>query len=102
MIRHNSRRAAFCTLLPRKGGKWIARCSLNAPNLTLGSLDKDLKKNADGTVDLYFGPKPPAGQESNWIYTQAGKKWFPWFRVYGPEKAIFDKSFRLPDIEKVK
>jgi hypothetical protein len=75
---------------------------LNAPNLTLGSLDKDLKKNADGTVDLYFGPKPPAGQESNWIYTQAGKKWFPWFRVYGPEKAIFDKSFRLPDIEKVK
>jgi hypothetical protein len=33
---------------------------LNAPNLTLGSLDKDLKKNADGTVDLYFGPKPPA------------------------------------------
>jgi hypothetical protein len=75
---------------------------LHAPNLTLGSLDKGLKKNADGTVDIYFGPKPLAGQESNWLYTQAGKKWFPWFRVYGPEKAIFDKSFRLPDIEKVK
>ena len=75
---------------------------LNAPNLTLGSLDKGLSKNADGSVDLYFGPKPPAGPESNWLYTQAGQKWFPWFRLYGPEKAVFDKSFKLPDIERVK
>ena len=75
---------------------------LNAPNLTLGSLDKTLSKNADGSVDLYFGPKPPAGHESNWLYTQAGQKWFPWFRLYGPEKAVFDKSWTLPDIERVK
>jgi hypothetical protein len=74
---------------------------LNSTRLTLGSLDKDLKKNTDGTVDIYFGPKPPAGQESNWLYTQSDQKWFTWFRVYGPEKAIMDKSWRLPDIEKV-
>jgi Protein of unknown function (DUF1214) len=73
----------------------------NAPNLTLGSLDKGLTKNADGSVDIYFGPKPPAGKESNWLYTQAGQKWFPWFRVYGPEKAILDRSWKLPDIERV-
>jgi len=47
-------------------------------------------------------PEAAMGQDSNWIYTQAGKKWFPWFRVYGPEKAIFDKSFKLPDIERAK
>ena len=75
---------------------------LNAPNLTLGSLDKALRRNADGTVDIYFGPKPPSGQESNWLYTAAGQKWFPWFRLYGPEKAVFDKSFKLPDIELLK
>jgi hypothetical protein len=74
---------------------------LNATRLTLGSLEKELRKNADGTVDIYFGPKPPAGQEPNWLYTQPGQKWFPWFRVYGPEKAIFDKSFKLPDIEMI-
>ena len=74
---------------------------LNATRLTLGSLDKELRKNADGTVDIYFGPKQPAGQESNWLYTQPGQKWFPWFRVYGPEKAIFDKSWKLPDIEMI-
>jgi len=74
---------------------------LNSTRLTLGSLDKALRKNADGSVDVYIGPKPPAGRESNWLYTPAGQKWFPWFRVYGPEKAIFDKSWKLPDIERI-
>jgi hypothetical protein len=27
--------------------------------------------------------------------------WFLWFRFYGPEKALFDKAWRLPDIEQV-
>ena len=74
---------------------------LNSTRLTLGSLDKDLKKNADGSVDIYIGPKAPAGQESNWLFTPDGQKWFPWFRLYGPEKAVFDKSFKMPDIERV-
>jgi len=74
---------------------------LHSTHLTLGSLDRELQKNADGSVDIYIGPKAPAGHESNWLYTQPGQKWFPWFRVYGPEKAIFDKSWKLPDIEKV-
>jgi hypothetical protein len=74
---------------------------LNATRLTLGSLDKELRKNADGSVDIYFGPAPPAGRESNWLYTKPGEKWFTWFRVFGPEKAVFDKSWKLPDIEMV-
>ncbi len=28
-----------------------------------------LVANADGSVDLYFGPKAPAGKEKNWIQT---------------------------------
>ena len=75
---------------------------LNSNNLTLSSLDNGLKKNADGSVDIYIGPKPPLGKESNWLYTPVGEKWFPWFRVYGPEKAIMDKSWKLADIEMVK
>lgn len=42
-----------------------------------------MKKNADGSVDLYFAPKPPAGQEANWIPTVAGKACFPFLRFYG-------------------
>jgi hypothetical protein len=74
---------------------------LNAPNLTLGSLSKELKTNTDGSVDLYFGSKPPGNQESNWIYTQPGQKWFPWFRFYGPEKPLLNKQWKMPNIEKL-
>ena len=30
---------------------------------TLNSLNKEMRKNADGSVDIYFGPKAPAGHE---------------------------------------
>ena len=75
---------------------------LNSTHLTVSSPDKELLKNPDGSLDIYIGPKPPKGKESNWLYTQPDQKWFPWFRLYGPEKAVFDKSFELPDIERVK
>ncbi len=74
---------------------------LNAKHLTISSLDKDLQKNSDGSVDIYIGPTAPAGHEANWLDTPAGQPWFTWFRLYGPEKAAMDKSWKLPDIEKL-
>lgn len=61
-----------------------------------------LQTKADGSVDLFFGPKAPAGMESNWIQTLPGRAWFAYFRWYGPTEAYYDKSWRLPDIEQVK
>ena len=58
-------------------------------------------KNADGSWDIYFGPKAPAGKEGNWIQTMPGKAWFPYFRLYSPKKAFLDRTWVLPDIEKV-
>jgi hypothetical protein len=72
----------------------------NMARPTLDSLDKGMRKNADGSVDLYMGPKAPAGQQGNWIYTPPGTGWFAWFRFYGPEKTLFDKTWKMPDIEK--
>jgi hypothetical protein len=60
----------------------------------------DLIKNADGSMDLYFGPNPPKGAERNWIPTLPGRGWFAYFRFYAPTEAYFDRSWRLPDIEK--
>ena len=60
------------------------------------------KANADGSVDIYFGPQMPKGQEKNWIQTVAGKGWFPIFRFYGPLDPFFDRSWKLNDIKKVK
>jgi len=62
----------------------------------------DVKKNADGSVDLYFGPKAPKGFEHNWIPTVPGRAWFCWFRLYAPLEAYFDRSWLLPDIERVR
>ena len=72
---------------------------LNSTHLTVDSLDPAVKKNADGSVDVYIGPKAPSGMETNWIYTAPGQHWYPWFRFYGPQKPIFDKSWKLPDFE---
>nr|WP_240805081.1 DUF1254 domain-containing protein [Cupriavidus oxalaticus] len=64
------------------------------------SLEPDLKKNTDGSVDLHFGFKAPAGEESNWVPTKPGSQFEVLFRFYGPEKPLFDKTWKLPDIEK--
>ncbi|HRK35318.1 MAG TPA: DUF1254 domain-containing protein [Candidatus Hydrogenedentes bacterium] len=61
-----------------------------------------LIENADGSVDLYFGPKAPAGKESNWIATVPGKGWFAILRLYGPLETWFDKTWRPGEIELAK
>jgi hypothetical protein len=65
------------------------------------STTSGLQKNPDGSVDIYFGPKTPAGKESNWVPTDVSGKFEVLFRFYGPQKALFDKTWKLPDIEAV-
>ena len=57
--------------------------------------------NPDGSADIFFGPNAPGGKESNWVPTKAGGGWEIIFRFYGPQRALFEKSWRLPDIERV-
>jgi hypothetical protein len=57
-------------------------------------------RNADGSVEVFFGLSASAGKESNWIYTGTGKPWLAIFHFYGPEKAVFEKTWKLPDIER--
>lgn len=67
----------------------------------ISSLIKGVKKNSDGSVDLYFGPKAPAGHESNWIKTNKGENWFAYFRLYAPTATYFDRSWPINDIQKM-
>jgi hypothetical protein len=66
-----------------------------------GSQSQGLQKNADGSVDIYFGPKAPAGKDSNWVPTSPSRQFEVLFRFYGPEKPLFDKTWKLPDIERI-
>jgi hypothetical protein len=70
------------------------------PFPSLGSRDKPAQ-NADGSIDLYFGPKAPAGKEGNWLATPDGRGYFAILRLYGPTEAAIDKSWKPGDIEKV-
>ena len=69
---------------------------------SVSSQTKGLKTNADGSVDVYFGPKAPAGEENNWVQTIPKKGWFIILRLYGPLEPWFDKSWRPNDIELLK
>jgi hypothetical protein len=61
------------------------------------------KANKDGSYDVYFGPKLPDGvPEENWVQTKAGKGWFVYLWLYGPEKPYFDKKWIPGDAEKIK
>jgi len=76
-------------------------CDTADNRVGLSSFDKpSTKQNGDGSVDLYFGPKAPIGLENNWVPT-AGRSFFLIFRLYGPEKAFFERTWRLPEVEKV-
>jgi hypothetical protein len=72
------------------------------PQASRASNNAEVRKNADGSVDIYFGPRAPAGKEANWVPTNPKGKFEVLFRLYGPEKPLFDKTWKLPDIEKVK
>jgi hypothetical protein len=69
---------------------------------SIGSNTQGIVFNPDTSVDIWFGPTAPAGHEANWLQTLPGKSWYTSFRLYGPLKPWFDKSWRPGDFELVK
>lgn len=85
LVVHGSDTAAFLPGLPKPG---------------VNSTDAGVIENKDGSVTLYLSPEAPKGKEANWIPTLPDVPYFSVFRFYGPEPAVFDRSYVLPDIEK--
>ena len=69
---------------------------------SVSSQNKDIKINADGSVDVFFGPSAPEGMENNWVQTIPGKGWFMILRLYGPLEPWFDGSWKPSEITAVK
>ncbi|MFJ9516953.1 DUF1254 domain-containing protein [Kitasatospora sp. NPDC101801] len=66
----------------------------------LRSLFEKLEPEGADHVDLWFGPDEPTGAEGRWIRTAPGRGWFTYFRIYGPEQAAFDGSWKPGDLER--
>ena len=73
----------------------------NMPRASRSSQIPDLQKNGDGSIDIFLGPKAPAGKDSNWVPTDPARKFELMFRLYAPKKEFFEKAWVLPDVEQV-
>lgn len=71
----------------------------NVDRASRASNNTELLKNPDGSVDVYLGPKAPAGKEANWIPTDAKRGFEVMFRAYGPKKEFMEKQWKMPDLE---
>jgi hypothetical protein len=72
-----------------------------ANRIAVSSKNPNLQKNADGSVDVYLGPRAPAGKEPNWVSTKPGEGYFLGFRFYGPQKAFYDRAWTPGDVEMI-
>jgi hypothetical protein len=72
----------------------------DTPRSSRASTSPDLVTNADGSIDIYFAPVAPDGHSTNWVPTKACNAFEVMFRFYGPDQALIDKTWKLPDIER--
>ena len=69
---------------------------------SLGTKNKTIKYNADGSLTLYASAKSPgADKESNWLPAPEGT-FSLYIRAYWPDKEIVDGSWQPPVIKRVK
>jgi hypothetical protein len=69
---------------------------------SLGTKDKNLKYNTDGSLTLYAGANSPGkDKESNWLPAPKGT-FSLYIRAYWPEKTIVDGTWQPPKIAVVK
>jgi hypothetical protein len=71
------------------------------PLPSINMMDKP-EQNANGSIDFYFGPNPPANGSKNWMRTVPGKGFFVIIRLYSPTQEFFDAKWRPGDLVKIK
>ena len=69
---------------------------------SINSLNEAVAKNADGSIELWFGPSKPANApDTNFIQTVSGRNFIAALRLYGTGVSFFDQSWKPDDVVKV-
>jgi len=76
-----------------------------APNqikrFSLGTKNKDLKVNPDGSLTVYVQSDPPAEtQRANWLPVPKGTNFSPFMRAYWPKVAVTEGSWTAPPVQR--
>jgi len=67
----------------------------------LGTKNKSLKDNPDGSLTIYVGNQSPGNdKESNWLPAPAGK-FSLWIRAYWADQAILDGTWKPPVVSRL-
>ncbi len=82
-----------------RGYGTVSRTFMNSPKFTVSSNDEGVKTKADGSIDLYLGPKPVKGYEANTVITNPDEDYFLMFRLYGAEPRLWERKWKLGDPE---
>jgi hypothetical protein len=64
----------------------------------LGSRTAGLRRNADGSLDLYIQHAAPAGHRSNWLPAPASGTFEVTLRLYGPRASALSGRYTYPPI----
>lgn len=68
---------------------------------SLGTKNKDLKTNSDGSLSIYVqSDPPPEAQRSNWLPAPKGEDFSLFIRAYWPQTAVIDGSWAPPPVTK--
>ena len=65
----------------------------------LGSHTPGLKRNPDGSLDIYVQHRPPAGHQSNWLPSPTGR-FEVTLRLYGPKASALQQRYTYPPIQR--
>jgi hypothetical protein len=69
---------------------------------SLGTKNKALKYNPDGSQTLYVqADAPPEAQRTNWLPAPKGGDFSLFLRAYRPKVAIIDGSWTPPPVKRV-
>jgi hypothetical protein len=69
---------------------------------SVGTKNKTLKYNADGSLMIYVQADPPAGdQRANWLPAPKQGDFSLYVRAYWPKVAVIDGSWTPPPVKRV-
>jgi len=67
----------------------------------LGTKNKSLKYNSDGSLTIYLGTKSPGkAKETNWLPAPSGN-FSLWVRAYWPDQAILNGTWKPPVVSRL-
>ena len=70
---------------------------------SLGTKNKSMKSNADGSLTIYVQKDPPAGDlQNNWLPAVESGEFSLYLRTYWPKPEVVNGSWTPPAVVKVK